>query len=369
MTKSNLYIDINVLQTVPSSNINRDDTGSPKTALYGGVMRSRVSSQSWKRAMRNAFVHEDGLEIGFLTKKANTLLESAMKNIDSVLSSEDILFLSEKILELLGSKPNDKKSALLYISPVQIEHLAQYAIDNSDILLKELKKANKGGKKVKDGISSSIMKDNTLDLALFGRMFASAPELNINAAAQVAHAISTHEVVPEFDYFTALDDLKKDNESGAAMIGTNNFNSATLYRYANLNVNELVANLDSETALQVTRAFIKEFVLSMPTGKENSYANKTLPSYVMVTLRDDTPVNLVSAFENPVTPANGYMQKSISRLEAEYSKLAGLVDQPIGNWVWGNDSEIGDNVTTKDDLLTKVREKLSEVVPNENVND
>lgn len=374
MTKANFYVDISVLQTVPSSNINRDDTGSPKTAWYGGAMRSRVSSQSWKHTMRKAFEKKDGLEIGIRTKKANTLLINDIQQIDSSLDSEKVDGVVTKILTLLGSKPNDKKSTLIFISHAQIAQLAQHIVDNFEKLVKELKK-DKVSKKITKDIWKSLEGHNTLDLALFGRMFASAPELNIEAAAQVAHAISTHEVIPEFDYFTAVDDVPEDDKPGAAMIASNDFNSATLFRYANLNMNELIANLNKEDALQAAAVFIKEFVLSMPTGKQNSYANKTVPSYVMVTLRDDTPVNLVSAFEEPVRSESGYMHKSISRLEAEYTNTACFVDQPIANFILDRDSEtqrddeIGNKMATMPELLDTFIQKASEVVDDENTDD
>ncbi len=156
--------------------------------------------------------------------------------------------------------------------------------------------------------------DQSLDLALFGRMVADNPELNVDASAQVAHALSTHEIVPEYDYFTALDDLQPEDNAGAAMLGSLEFNSSTLYRYANININELAYNLDQDSAITGAVSFVKEFLLTMPTGKQNTFANKTLPSYVMVNLRTDTPVNLVSAFEEPVKSKDGYVKKINSKI-------------------------------------------------------
>ena len=177
-------------------------------------------------------------------------------------------------------------------------------------------------------------------------------------------------MVPEYDYFTALDDEQPEDNAGAAMLGTVDFNSATLYRYANVNMNELIHNLDAEDAIKGAVNFIKYFALSMPTGKQNTFANKTLPSYVMVTLRTDTPVNLVSAFENPVDSDHGYVEPSIAKLEKEYARTQAFVDQPVENFVLGKaDSKIGENVANLPELLQKVTEKLSEVVQDENTND
>ncbi|GAF37077.1 CRISPR-associated protein, Cse4 family [Lentilactobacillus farraginis DSM 18382 = JCM 14108] len=242
MTNQNLYIDLHVLQTVPSSNINRDDTGAPKTALYGGVNRARVSSQSWKRAIRSEF-KQDNVSIGTRTKEAAKLLT------DKLLSeSVDEKTAMEKVAEIFkdaGIKLNkeNETGALLLVSPGQVEKLARYAINNEELDKKEIKKILKS--------------DNSIDLALFGRMVADNPELNVEGSAQVAHAISTHEVVPEFDYFTALDDLRPKDVTGAAMLGAVEFTSSTLYRYADLNVRELMHNLGEADAIQGTAAFIK----------------------------------------------------------------------------------------------------------------
>lgn len=193
MTEKNLYVDVNVLQTVPSSNINRDDTGAPKTALYGGVTRARVSSQSWKKAVRDIF-KADNVSAGTRTKKAAGLLAKELKKIDTSLDDETAKDKVGKIFKAAGIKldKNNETGALLLISRGQINKLAQYALDNEELDKKEVKKVLKG--------------DQSLDLALFGRMVADNPELNVDASAQVAHAVSTHEVVPEYDYFTALDD-------------------------------------------------------------------------------------------------------------------------------------------------------------------
>lgn len=357
MTNQNLYVDLSVLQTVPSSNINRDDTGAPKTALYGGVSRARVSSQSWKKAVRDAF-RLDNVSVGTRTKKAADLLAKAIKAHDESLDDDAVTDKVDAIFKAASIKLNKEREtgALLLVSQGQLDKLAQYAIDNEELDKKEVKKVLKG--------------DQSLDLALFGRMVADNPELNVDASAQVAHAVSTHEVVPEYDYFTALDDEQGEDTAGAAMLGAIDFNSATLYRYANVNVNELAHNLNTEDAIKGTTSFIKDFLLSMPTGKQNTFANKTLPSYVMVTVRTDTPVNLVSAFEEPVTSRNGYVKLSIEKLETEYARTEEFVDQPVVNLVLGKtDSQIGDNVANLTELLEQVTTALSKAVQDENSDD
>lgn len=362
MTNQNLYLDVNVIQTVPAANINRDDTGSPKTVNYGGVTRARVSSQSWKRAIRKGFETED-ISTANLTKKAVELLSNELQKLSPELNDEDAQQKAKEILEAAGIKldKDNLTKALLFISPGQINKMAEYALNNEELDKKELKKVFKG--------------NQALDLALFGRMVADSPELNVEASAQVAHAFSTHEIIPEFDYFTALDDCQEDDNAGSSMIGTVEFNSSTLYRYANLNINELKHNLGNEYAVKGSLAFIKEFVLTMPTGKQNSYANKTIPNYVVVSIRKDTPVNLASAFETPVRTNGGYVKKSVERLNEEYMETQKFVEEPIltvvlekGN-LSENSSAIGSEADNLDDLISKVSEALTKAVQNEDNND
>lgn len=372
MTKDNLYVDIHVLQTIPSANINRDDTGSPKTAIYGGTVRSRVSSQSWKRAIRQGFKadenNKDWLE-GYRTKRTAKLLAEELMKLDSGLSFEEARDKAKDILKGMGlkfdkAKASDKNKdknyetkVLLFFSHGQLKKLAQYALTHDTIDKKKAKK---------------ILNDNqSLDLALFGRMVADDPELNVDASCQVAHAISTHEITPEFDYFTAVDDEQKENESGSAMLGTLEYNSSTLYRYANVNINELIYNLGADLAIKGLKEFIREFALTMPTGHQNSYANKTMPQYLMVTIRRDTPVNLVSAYETPVKSRDGYIEKSISALEEEYENLSGWVDVPVDTFVFANKNltiKEGKKTEGLEDLIGKVSTVISKRVENEDAN-
>lgn len=367
--KNNVYVDINVLQTVPSSNLNRDDAGAPKTALYGGVSRARVSSQSWKRAVRKAFEAND-VTIAKRTKKVPQLLSAAIKTLAPEMTDKDVLTKVQAIFKATGIKiavPKDgedgryETGALLMVSPGQIEKLAQYAVEHEALDDKDAKKE----------IKALIKGDQAIDLALFGRMVADNPELNVDAATQVAHALSTHEVVPEFDYYTALDDAKEKDQNGAAMLGTIEFNSATLYRYANINMHELSHNLGAEDAITGAVNFIKTFMLSMPSGKQNTFANKTLPSYVMVTVRPDTPVNLVSAFEEPVVSRDGYMKQSEAKLEAAYQKITDqeLVEKPLLNVVLSDyDTTAGQKIETLPKFLDAITESLKKAVQDEDTN-
>lgn len=306
--KNNLYVDIHVLQNVPPSCINRDDTGSPKTAKYGGAMRARVSSQAWKHEMRKMFgeILNEG-EVGIRTKKVPQMIADALKKADNSIADEKAKKLAKEALASAGIKIDKygMSPVLLFFSEAQAKALAELAINES---------------KDKKEYQKAFMVSPSIDIALFGRMVAADASLNFDAAAQVAHAISTHAVHNEYDYFTAVDDLNMEEESGAGHLGTIEFNSATLYRYATVNVVELQKNLGNQTDNAV-KCFAEAFIKAMPTGKQNTFANRTLPDFVCIALRTDQPVNLVGAFEKPVLGANGYMEESENRFRVYANKV------------------------------------------------
>lgn len=218
-----IYVDFHVLQTVPPSCVNRDDTGSPKTAIYGGVTRARVSSQAWKRAMRLKF--QDILsqeDVGQRTKMVIDLIAGQVIALDPECTEKQAQDSAKKVLEAAGVKVKEDKNqlktgALFFISPSQIHQLAEIAA-------RQEKAPNKTECK------EALKARPSVDLALFGRMVADDPGLNFDAAAQVAHAISTHAIENEFDYFTAVDDCAPEDNAGAGHLGTVEFNSSTLYR-------------------------------------------------------------------------------------------------------------------------------------------
>mgnify|MGYP000850969476 CR=1 FL=1 len=236
MNKNRLFLDIHVIQTVPPSNINRDDTGSPKTAQYGGVRRARVSSQSWKRAMREYF-HENSAQenIGVRTLELVQYVKEKILKIDKEIDEIEAKELASNVLKEAGiSLKDDKAKALFFMGDTQSHRLAQAALD---------------GVKDKKALKEILRENPAIDIALFGRMVADDPSLNEDASSQVAHAISTHAVQTEFDFFTAIDDKKPDDNAGAGMLGTIEYNSSTLYRYANVAVHELLHQLDDKDSV------------------------------------------------------------------------------------------------------------------------
>ena len=318
------YVDIHIIQSLPPSCVNRDDSGSPKSAVYGGVRRLRVSSQSWKRATRLYFNDIlDAKDVGVRTKRVVEVLAERITE-DAPELAGDAAALAKKVFAATKIKlapPRGKKDApqesgyLLFLSTSQIERLARLAIasarDGEALDAKTVKKIFK--------------EEHAVDIALFGRMVADDTDLNVDAACQVAHAISTHAAENEYDFFTAVDDDKsrsEEEDAGAGMMGTVEFSSATMYRYATVNLDMLVENLgDDDAALQALEVFIKGFCLSMPTGKQNTFANRTLPEAIVVSVRDDQPVSLVGAFEKPIrtNEADGYLTRSVEAL-AEHAR-------------------------------------------------
>ncbi|MBR0186704.1 MAG: type I-E CRISPR-associated protein Cas7/Cse4/CasC [Synergistaceae bacterium] len=307
MVNKRLYVDFHVIQTVPPSCVNRDDTGRPKTAFYGGVNRARVSSQSWKHAVREMFkdIFADE-KLGFRTLHAVDLL--ADKLSAQGYAAEKAQKSAVDAIKSAGVSVKDKDNttgALFFISAKQLDGLAELVLN---------------GEKDKKKYKEALLSQPSIDMALFGRMVADDAELNVDASCQVAHSISTHSVEPEYDFFTATDDCSPADNAGAGHLGTLEFNSSTLYRYATVNVMDLFKAIGSDVSDAVA-GFARAFICSMPTGKQNSYANRTLPDLIYVTVREDQPVNLSGAFEEPVKGHDGFVEKSKSKLFAYADKV------------------------------------------------
>ncbi|NLK58933.1 MAG: type I-E CRISPR-associated protein Cas7/Cse4/CasC [Tissierellia bacterium] len=352
MNNKRIFLDVHAIQTVPPSNINRDDTGSPKTAQYGGTTRARVSSQAWKRAMRQYFyANSEQTNIGVRTLDIVRYVADQMKKIDTGKSDEEAMKRAEDAINAAGIKTKEQKArALFFLGQKQAERLAQAALDG----LNDKKQLQQ------------ILQDNpALDIALFGRMVADDPSLNEDASAQVAHAISTHSVQTEFDFYTAVDDLQKEDNAGAGMLGTIEFNASTLYRYANVAVHALSDQLqDKDAVIGSLCLFVEAFANAMPTGKANTFANQTLPQALLVSIRTDRPVNLVSAFEEPMRSRDGYGKESIQKLLAEYEKVEKFVAKPALTLVLrldGNeeDGQKGLVVQSLGELLDQLRTGLN----------
>jgi len=325
MNPSRAVLDVHVLQTLPPSCLNRDDTGSPKSALYGGARRARVSSQSWKRATRRYFNEHlaYGTGQGTRTRKLPHLfVERLTERLGERANDEArIVKLANTAAGLLvGVKPDRLKKLQASDVPADLDYALFVSASTIDSAVDQLLAAYDGAELDEGALKAAMGSGHSLDVALFGRMIADTPELNIDAACQVAHAISTHRVASEFDFYTTVDDLAGDEEPGAAMMGYVEFNSATLYRYATLSLGRLADNLgDTGAAAAGARAFVEAFAKSLPTGHQNTFAAMTLPDVIFAALRTDQPVSLVGAFEAPVEGSDGYVADSARRL-AEHAR-------------------------------------------------
>lgn len=382
-----LYLDVHVLQTVPPSCVNRDDTGSPKTAIYGGVIRSRVSSQAWKNPMRKMFREEifSPDRLGSRTMLVVDMIEREISKIDPTVNARELAIdilsriTNKKGEPIIALDDKNKSKVLMFISQAQAISLAKLVFDDRKKLTKEDFKNGKDDspeekekkQKIKEDYEAfqkdckdALCTHNSIDIALFGRMVASDPLLNCDAAAQVAHSISTHAVQNEYDYFTAVDDLSPDDTSGAGHLGTMEFNSSTLYRYATVNLMDLASALGKTDTPEVARGFVEAFIRSMPTGKQNTFANRTLPDMVYVTIRRDQPVNLCGAFEKPIRAgSDGYAVNSEKSLVEYAEKLyTNYAARPCDSFAIGETiGKIAENMTLND-LLNHVFEKIAEYI-------
>lgn len=349
-----VFLDLHVIQTVPPSNINRDDTGSPKTAQYGGVRRARVSSQSWKKAMRDYFLENcEEEKVGVRTLELVNFVKEKILSIDNSIGVKEAEEKSADVLKNAGITLKDNKTkALFFMGNSQAEKLAKAAI---------------AGEKDKNKLQEIIKNNPAIDISLFGRMVADDPSLNEDASAQVAHAISTHAIQTEFDFFTAVDDRSGNENAGAGMLGTIEYNSSTLYRYANVAVHELLNQLkDEESTVNTLKLFVKAFANSMPTGKVNSFANQTLPQLLLLEIREDRPVNFVNAFENPIKSRDGYVSESIHRLFETEKNVNQFSELPVYSYyVIVGDENIDTNsvkLGSMKELLNRMEGNLSELL-------
>lgn len=372
------HLELHIIQSVPVACLNRDDLNSPKTAVFGGVQRARVSSQSWKRAVREMAGKEldnTGQFKGQRSRLFIAKISSELKKLgEDEKTANALSFCAGHYLAKLDPKHEGKVKTLVFLSPLEYEVFAKllYSLDVEDkknmvdaissvdreklendevdadeeetikrkekgekkltakqfgnlvakILKTAVEKAFKGEKKKPE----SLPKD-AADIALFGRMVANDHSLTVEAASMFSHALSTHKVDNEIDFFAAVDDLQPKEESGAGMTGTLEFNSATYYRFAALNLDMLadkehLAGMTEEERKNVVMTFIEATIKAVPSARKNSMNGNTLPVYVLGIVREKGhPIQLINAFEKPVKPKQGYVEESIKLLKDEYGKL------------------------------------------------
>lgn len=324
-------LEVHILQNFAPSNLNRDDTGSPKDAIFGGFRRGRISSQCLKRSAREYARDEKLLAPSEMALRSKRIVQDITDRL--VAKGRDETESAKKVVVALGGvglKVGDdqKTQYLVFLGDQELNNIADRVDEHWDSLTVQEdsgKKGKEAKKAAKDALPENLSKalkgvldgGRAVDVALFGRMLADMPQANKEAACQVAHAISTHSIEREFDFYTAVDDLQPEDNSGADMLGTIEFNSACFYRYAALNVTQLIETLQNDQVLAIKgiRAFLKAIVKAKPSGKQNTFAAHNDPEFVVFTVRQDAdPRNLANAFEKPVKAS---ARESLTEVSAE----------------------------------------------------
>ncbi len=322
-----MIVELHLIQNFAPSCLNRDDTNTPKDCQFCGHRRARISSQCIKRSIRKADVFGETVkEVGVRTKLVIGQLEQRLTS--SGKKAEEVqAIVPAFVINLISKLDKEKTAVLLYLGHDEIERMKQVLLSHwSKLGAAANKKGNEMDKACKEAANDFKGGSKAADIALFGRMMAEHPEFAIHAACQVAHAISTNKVLMDMDFYTAVDDLQPEAETGAGMMGVTSFNSSCFYRYSLVDMEELQRNLgrDEELARKTLEAFLRASVTAIPTGKQNSMAAQNRPDAIFAVVREKgTPASLVNAFAIPVRPATdkSLTQASIEAMDNYWSKL------------------------------------------------
>lgn len=318
-------IEFHILQSFPVTCLNRDDVGAPKTAVVGGVTRARVSSQCWKRQVRLA-LPGFGIRLALRTKKVAAVLKQACLRAGAGEAAATAC--AGRMAQALSD------DTLLFISASEADAFAGYAaarqFDPAAIKDHEL------GKLGRKTLNPAL---DALDIALFGRMVAKAPEMNVEAAASFSHAISTHKVSNEIEFFTALDDLA--DAQGSAHLGCLEFNSATYYRYISLDLGQLAQTLGADDLAPAVAAFTRALFVAVPAARQATQSGASPWEFARVLVRSGQRLQV--PFETPVrAKEGGYLQPSIDSLRDyldKKEKLCGSLYGKIAGYEFGCDAD------------------------------
>jgi len=389
-----MFINIHIIQNFPASNLNRDDTGAPKDTIFGGVRRARISSQCQKRSIRTHKKFQEEI----MKKNSNTTFGNRSRHFTEIFKNKALeLFklendmaanLSEALILSIGPEKKDGKvEYLLYLSDAEIDKCFEYlnqSINTNQGNTKKVyekminewqntqldQRANSKKKSWKKTLSykdfQKFLKKNKTDtmapdIAIFGRFVSDNENMNIDAACQVAHAISTHKTALETDYYTAVDDLLPDDQSGSGMMGVIEYNGACYYRYANIDLEKLKENLgqaNQDLVAATVLGFIKAMVMAIPTGMQNSFAAQSYPAYVKV-MALDMPISYANAFCKPIRNREdeSIEEKSIEALKNfEERQLNFFGKTPV----WEAEASLFEKDKTIASLLQEVGTKLTE---------
>ncbi len=362
-----MFVELHIIQNFPPSNLNRDDLGQPKDAVFGGYRRARISSQCLKRAIRGSHPEPDIRIRSVFARYTKVPLSMRTKLLKGELTKrlmtdgrEEVVagavagLFADAYAGKMDAKRKDETAVLLYLSEGELASISerlQESWEDAASFVSELerweaavkeakaKKAKEPAKPasklfeeiVADLIKETRQRTGAPDIALFGRMLADKPETNIDAACQVAHAVSTNSIAGRtpIDYYTAVDELKPPTDPGAGFLDVAYFNSACFYRYSRIDFNQLVKNLggDQDLALRSVEAFLRASEAAIPSGKKNAFAQECRPSLMLAVVRssESDGWSLVNAFQKPVDPRvepDGDLVKgSARRLVKHYERL------------------------------------------------
>ena len=335
-------IELHILQSFPVTCLNRDDLGAPKSARFGGVDRARVSSQCWKRAVRE-FAHDAKPELfgASRSKILGPAIEKAAKDFGA--DEKTAAAVKEIVLDAMNrdDKKQDMVKTLFFFSPESLKNVVRPLVVDGEKKLpadiveglisgdeKKVKKAKKDAEKLSKDLLKAFGENvsDAADIALFGRMVADDASQTVEGAALFSHALSTHAVRSELDFFSAVDDEKKNaDDAGAGQIGTIEYSSACYYRYIGVNLDLLAkSNLFDQAQIKsVLENFIRAAILANPAARKNSMFGQGLPSYVLAVKRTGQPLSLANAFEKPVEAkrGSGFIEPSITALKKEWGDL------------------------------------------------
>ncbi|MFP9229961.1 type I-E CRISPR-associated protein Cas7/Cse4/CasC [Pectobacterium cacticida] len=301
------FIQLHFLTAYPSSNLNRDDAGRPKTAMVGGIERLRVSSQSLKRAWRTSDVFASAVEghIGTRSRRLGREVYNALIAGGMTEKLADKAALS--IAAQFGKPKKEEKDSKDPLEKYDIEQLAHISVQERALIDRLVAQLIEQAREPNSDELKLLRKGATsVDIALFGRMLASSPEFNVEAACQVAHALGVSAVTIEDDFFTAVDDLNTAADSGSAHMGEQSFASALFYHYVCINRDLLLENLnnDDDLVARTLRALAETTLTVSPGGKQNSFASRALATYALAEKGTDQPRTLSVAFFKPIRSDN-----------------------------------------------------------------
>lgn len=317
------FIQLHLLTAYPAANLNRDDTGAPKTVVLGGATRLRISSQSLKRAWRTSELFEQALAGNIGIRSGRIAREAAKILIESGIDEKKAVEYVKSIANCFGKVKEDKKSkdALINAETEQLVHISPAEFDAVKALAHRLAEEKRAPK---DGELALLRQDRmAVDIAMFGRMLANKPDFNVEAACQVAHAFGVSETIVEDDFFTAVDDLRAASEdAGAGHLGETGFGSALFYTYICIDKDLLVKNLNGneELANKTLRAFTEAALKVSPTGKQNSFASRAYASWALAEKGADQPRSLAAAFYEPIN-GTGQLNEAVKRVTALREKM------------------------------------------------